>query len=150
MIYTLSGLEDPLTAKLVEDPVRPHIPHDKRFGLDRAVLALLDDDTKEVKAMVCTKFCHGAPASEEELLEDAVDLDTIVFYTIWSYDKGAGQELLKKALMQIKMEMPGIKRFVTLSPPTEMARKFHLKNGATIYWLIGTDTVNYEYKWKTT
>ncbi len=146
MIYTLSGPLDPLTAHIVDDPVRPHIPLNDRFGLDRFVFALVDDeDTNRVLAMVCTKMCHGTPASEEELLADDINLDTVVFYTIWSYDKGAGQELLRKALAKAKVEMPGIKRFITLSPPTEMARKFHLKNGATIF-RINETSVNYEYK----
>tara|TARA_R110000822_G_scaffold248132_2_gene375865 strand:- start:863 stop:1303 length:441 start_codon:yes stop_codon:yes gene_type:complete len=146
MIYTLSGPLDPLTTYVKDDPVRPHIPFEDRFGLDRFVFALVDDeDTNKVLAMVCTKMCHGAPASEEELLADDTDLDTIVFYTIWSYGKGAGQELLRKVLAKAKVEMPGVKRFVTLSPQTEMARKFHLKNGATIF-RINESSVNYEYK----
>ena len=145
MLYKLTGISDPLAEHLNNDPVRPHIPHDKRFGLDRFVYALLDDDDKQVKSMVCVKMCNGAPASEEELLEPKVDLDTIVFYTIWSYSKGAGQELLKKELNQIKFDMPGVKRFVTLSPTTEVAQRFHLKNGAVIY-RINEESVNYEYK----
>jgi len=146
MIYTLSDPSDPLTAYVKDDPVRPHIPLEDRFGLDRFVFALVDnDDTTKVLAMVCTKMCHGAPASEEELLADDTDLDTIVFYTIWSYDKGAGQELLRKVLAKAKVEMPGVNRFVTLSPQTEMARIFHLKNSATIF-RINETSVNYEYK----
>ena len=146
MIYTLLGPLDSLTAYIKDDPVRSHIPVEDRFGLDRFVFALVDDeDPNRVSAMVCTKMCHGAPASEEELLAADTDLDTIVFYTIWSYDKGAGQELLRKALAKAKVEMPGVKRFVTLSPPTEMARRFHLKNGATIF-RINESSVNYEYK----
>jgi hypothetical protein len=34
---------------------------------------------------------------------------------------------------------------VTLSPKTEMARKFHLKNGAEVF-RENPDTVNYLYK----
>ena len=40
--------------------------------------------------------------------------------------------------------MPHIKRFVTLSPKTEMAKKFHLRNGATELQENET-TVNFEY-----
>jgi hypothetical protein len=145
MIYTLTGIDDPLSKHLNEDPVRPHIPHEFRFGIDRFVYALLDDDDNQVKAMVCTKLCHGVPSNEDDLLNPSIDLDTMVFYTIWSYTKGAGQELLRKVLLQIKSEMPGVKQFVTLSPPTELARRFHLKNGATIY-RINETSVNYEYK----
>ena len=70
--------------------------------------------------------------------------DTAVFYTIWSYQSGSGISLLRSTVEKIKHDMPSIKRFITLSPKTEMARRFHLKNGA--YILRENDhTVNYEY-----
>ena len=39
---------------------------------------------------------------------------------------------------------PEITEFVTYSPKTEMARKFHLKNGASTY-RENEDSVNYKY-----
>jgi len=45
---------------------------------------------------------------------------------------------------QIKQTFPTITRFVTLSPKTEMARRFHLKNGAVVF-RENEETVNYEY-----
>ena len=38
-----------------------------------------------------------------------------------------------------------LKRFVTLSPKTELAKRFHLKNGAIVY-RENDETVNYEYQ----
>ena len=70
---------------------------------------------------------------------------TVVFYSIWSYKPGAGRELLLQTVKNIKEDYPTVTTFVTLSPPTEMARRFHLKNGATVY-RTNTETVNYEYK----
>ncbi len=61
-----------------------------------------------------------------------------------SYSPGAGQKLIMEGLQAIKQQLPSIRRFVTLSPMTEMARKFHIKNGAVVY-RINPDTVNYEY-----
>ena len=69
---------------------------------------------------------------------------TAVFYTIWSYKAGKGSELLILAVKEIQNQYPSITRFVTLSPKTELARRFHLKNGAIIF-RENTDTVNYEY-----
>ena len=43
----------------------------------------------------------------------------------------------------IKESKP-VDRYVTLSPQTEMARKFHLANGATVLEVNST-SVNYEY-----
>jgi hypothetical protein len=46
---------------------------------------------------------------------------------------------------QIKEQFPTVTRFVTLSPKTEMARRFHHKNGA-VTLRENEDTVNYEYQ----
>jgi hypothetical protein len=67
-----------------------------------------------------------------------------VFYTIWSYSPGAGQALIKAAAEWILSEFKDVKDIVTLSPQTEMARRFHLKNGATIHKENET-SVNYQY-----
>jgi hypothetical protein len=45
---------------------------------------------------------------------------------------------------QIKERFPTVTRFVTLSPKTEMARRFHHKNGATTL-RENSESVNYEY-----
>mgnify|MGYP003349730749 CR=1 FL=1 len=50
-----------------------------------------------------------------------------------------------KNIKSIKEEFPGVQTYVTLSPKTEMARRFHLKNGAGVY-RENSDTVNYIYK----
>jgi len=67
-----------------------------------------------------------------------------VFYTIWSYAAGAGKDLLEEVQDHIKASKANIKNFVTLSPKTEMARRFHHKNGATTY-RENEDTINYKY-----
>lgn len=143
MIYIIKDSLDPLANYLKDDPVRPHIPDEQRFGSNRAVLALTDNHA--VRAVVCTRLCSFIPSSEEELLQDnSENPDTAVFYTIWSYSPGAGQQLIREGLAKFKKENPNLKRFVTLSPLTELAKKFHLKNGATIFRVNDT-TVNYEY-----
>lgn len=143
MIYTITNLNDPFAEFLKDDPVRPHIPVDQRFGANRAVLALTEEG--QVSAVVCARLCSTIPSSEQELLSDQTDNpDTAVFYTIWSYKPGAGQQLIRQGLEQIKQQLPNIKRFVTLSPPTEMAKRFHLKNGAQIF-RVNEQSVNYEY-----
>ena len=67
-----------------------------------------------------------------------------MFYTIWSYRQGAGRELILNSVDRIRQDHPSIKRFVTLSPKTDMARRFHLRNGAIICQ-ENQDTINYEY-----
>ena len=77
-----------------------------------------------------------------ELVESAT---TAVFYTIWSYAAGAGRVLIQEAQKSIETEFPGIQTYVTLSPKTEMARRFHLKNGAREL-RENPNTINYIYK----
>jgi hypothetical protein len=45
---------------------------------------------------------------------------------------------------EIRRQFPTVTRFVTLSPKTEMARRFHIKNGAHVL-KENDSTVNYEY-----
>ena len=144
MIYEIKDEKDPYSYLLAEDPVRAHIPLSERFGRNRHVFALVEENL--VTAIVCCKLCNGVPASEQELLtNNCSNPNTIVFYTIWSYRPGAGQKLITEGLKLAKSKFSNVDQFVTLSPPTEMARRFHLKNGATIY-RVNEDTVNYEYK----
>jgi hypothetical protein len=67
-----------------------------------------------------------------------------VFYTIWSYVPGAGRRLITQARRWIQENRVEIRQFVTLSPPTDMARVFHLRNGAEVH-RVNVDTVNYLY-----
>jgi hypothetical protein len=95
--------------------------------------------------VTCVKFLADIPRSVDELADTVINTNTAVFYTIWSYAAGAGRELIEQAQARIKEENPEVTTYVTLSPKTEMARKFHLKNGAEIY-RENTDSVNYLYR----
>jgi len=66
-----------------------------------------------------------------------------VFYTVWSYARGAGRQMVLEASKAIKQSRP-VTRFVTLSPLTEMAERFHLRNGAQLI-ARGTECQNFEY-----
>jgi hypothetical protein len=77
----------------------------------------------------------------------AVNSTTAVFYSIWSYAQGSGRDLIKEAQNEIKLSRPEISTYVTLSPKTEMARRFHHKNGASTY-RENSDSVNYLYESK--
>lgn len=143
MIYVISNISDPYTAFVKDDPVRPHIPISERVNNNAKIFALIENE--QLAAMVCARFCNGVPANEAELLVPITEPDTIVFYTIWSYTPGAGARLINEGLEQVKDNFPNIKRFVTLSPQTKMAERFHLRNGATIF-RINSDSVNYEYQ----
>lgn len=141
MLSIITNAQDPLLDYVKDDPVRPEIPREFRVGKNRFVSALVDE---KPTAMVCVNLLDRVPTRVDELGESE-EPTTAVFYTIWSYAPGAGVRLLRATVEDIKSKHPNIKRFVTLSPKTEMARRFHMKNGATVL-SDNPDTVNYEYK----
>jgi hypothetical protein len=133
-----------------DDPVRPHLPVVWRVDPNREVFVFENNETSEVQAVICAAFCSQVPTDEGELEKFSTPTtpddpigDIVVFYTVWSYKHGAGRELVLGAAKQIKNTMP-VNRFITLSPQTEMARKFHLRNGAVVLQ-VNTTSVNYEY-----
>jgi hypothetical protein len=144
MLEKITTLTDELLTLLKDDPVRPEIPADFRVDKNSRVYVLKDDHTGLPLAVTCVKLLESIPASVQDLANVAVNTTTAVFYTIWSYAAGSGRSLIEAAQADIKESEPEVKTFVTLSPKTEMARRFHHKNGATTY-RENADSVNYEY-----
>lgn len=143
MLQFIKDLTDKLLEFIKDDPVRPEISKDFRVSDGRMVAALVDEE-RNPEAMVCVSFHDFVPETVEGLNQTTQVPTTAVFYTIWSYKSGSGKILLEEAVRGIKEQYPSVTRFVTLSPKTNMARRFHLKNGAIIL-KENTDTVNYEY-----
>lgn len=141
-LYHIKDLNDPLTKVIKDDPVRPHIPLEQRVN-DLAEILILKAG-EEVLAATCMQWLRDIPEDEQDLVELAETHNVAVFYTIWSYAPGAGAKLLQEAASWLKQEYKDVKAIVTLSPQTEMARRFHLKNGAKIRRENET-SVNYEY-----
>ena len=141
MLNLIKDSTHPLLEYIKDDPVRPDIPIDFRISKNRFVAALVGD---KLEAMVCVSLHNFVPQSVEELSNDNEELDTAIFYTIWSYRAGAASKLLFSVVEEIQKIYPSITRFVTLSPKTDMARKFHLRNGANIF-RENEHTINYEY-----
>ncbi len=143
MLEKITELTEELLKLLKDDPVRPEIPADFRVDKHGRVF-VLKNEQGETLAVTCVKFLADIPQTVEDLHTLARDSTTAVFYTIWSYASGAGRELIEQAQADIKTQMPTVNTFVTLSPKTEMARRFHLKNGAEVYRENPT-SVNYLY-----
>lgn len=126
-----------------DDPVRPHLADEQRVGPFAEVFFLVDEQD-EPMAATCVRYCEEIPSSEEELLSIGCADKAAIFYTIWSYRKGAGSKLLRNVVNHIIAHRPSVSRFVTLSPKTGLARAFHTRNGAVIF-RENDSTVNYEY-----
>lgn len=143
MLHFITDLTHKLLSFIKDDPVRPEIPTDFRVSNGRMVAALSDSED-DPEAMVCVSFHDFVPAGVDDLSNVSEVPTTAVFYTIWSYKAGKGQELLFRAVKGIQEQYPSVTRFVTLSPKTNMARRFHLKNGAIVF-RENLETINYEY-----
>jgi hypothetical protein len=135
MLRIITDIADPLLDFLKDDPVRPDIPREFRVTQHRFVAALVDE---QPRAMVCVSLKQDVPATVGDLSGDCVEP------TIWSYVSGAASELLYSTVSEIQQKFPTVTRFVTLSPKTEMAHKFHMRNGARVF-RENADTINYEY-----
>ena len=143
MLYTITCITEDLETLIKDDPVRPEIPLTDRVNINSRMYVLKDGDKTE--AVTCVKFLNSIPEAVEDMAGIVESATTAVFYTIWSYAAGAGRTLIQEAQKSIEAEFPGIDTYVTLSPKTEMARRFHLKNGAGVYRENPT-TINYIYK----
>jgi len=144
-LHHIRDITDPLALLIKDDPVRPHIPLSQRIN-DAAEILILKAG-EEVLAATCMQWLTEVPENEEDLIAFGKDKRVAVFYTIWSYKPGAGASLLKQAAQWLLTDYKDIQGIVTLSPQTEMAKRFHLKNGARVR-KTNADTVNYEYYYK--
>jgi len=144
MLHLIESLTDKFFELIYQDPVRPNVPHVDRLGANKDIFVFRDEDDK-VKAITCVSYQSSIPTKESELFETTDNPSIAVFYTIWSYVPGAGRALIFDAVRHIKETRPEITRFITLSPKTEMAKRFHTKNGAGVY-RENDETVNYEYE----
>ena len=142
-LHHIRDINDPLTRVIKDDPVRPHIPLSQRIN-DAAEILILKAG-EEILAATCMQWLKDIPEDEADLIELDKDKNVAVFYTIWSYAPGAGAALLKQAAeWLLKDHKDNVMHIVTLSPQTEMARRFHLKNGAIVHRENPT-SVNYKY-----
>jgi len=88
------------------------------------------------------KFSHDAYLQSAQRDQNIGQI--AIAYTIWSKKKGGGKLIVKEAFKKIK-KSNHLNRLVTLSPLTEMATKFHSRNGAKLLQINET-TQNFEYK----
>jgi len=137
----LKKLEPDVVENIVtDDPVRPHISAVWRTRSGREVYGLYNEE--KLRAVICVAYTDEIPTCERDLGWPGTDV--AVFYTVWSYDKGAGRDIVNTVAEHIKTTNPYVKRYVTLSPLTEMARNFHLRNGAK-FLNKHTNCQNFEY-----
>ena len=144
MLHVIHTIDDPWIELLKSDPVRPEIPWTKRVSEFSKVLVLLQDDLQP-KSVLCISFGQQVPQAEEDLFNHVSGLPTVAtLYTIWSLSRGGGRDMIDAVIPYIRLYWPSVESIVTLSPPTEMARSFHLANGAREL-RVNPTTVNFIY-----
>ena len=140
--------------EIKKDPVRPELDNNFRTSYGRKIYGVKYQD--EIHAVMCFAFTNRIPKTVKELdlmsrdafLQSATRDQQIgkiaIAYTVWSTKKGGGKLIVKEVFKMIK-KSNHLNRLVTLSPLTQMARDFHLRNGA-IEIQVNDETQNFEYK----
>ena len=137
-----------------EDPVRPELDNSFRTSYGRKIYGVKYKG--EIHAVMCFAYTNEIPKSVEELdrlSQDAHLQSTLrgqsvgkiaIAYTVWSKKRGGGKLIVKEVFKKVKRSNH-LNRLVTLSPLTNMASKFHKKNGAKLLQ-VNEKTQNFEYK----
>tara|TARA_R110001592_G_scaffold291798_1_gene561298 strand:- start:1052 stop:1504 length:453 start_codon:yes stop_codon:yes gene_type:complete len=142
MLKRLTNLTYGMAEELKKDPVRPSISPSKRIGRNKDVFYEMSNKG-EIDAVVCVTYTNDVPTDESNLF-DMPGNDIAIFYSVWSNRAGAGRKIIFDTVEVITNENNNIQRFVTLSPDTKIAERFHLRNGAIVF-RTNDNTVNYEY-----
>ena len=154
--YWIKGAElvELKSCNILDDPVRPELNLIFRRSYGRKIFGV--KYKKEIYAIMCFGFTDNIPKTVKELdlmtkdayLKSAQRDQNIgkiaIAYTIWSKKRGGGKLIVKEVFKMIKRSNH-LNRLVTLSPLTEMARNFHLNNGA-VELQVNKETQNFEYK----
>ena len=137
-----------------EDPVRPELDNVFRRSYGRKIYGV--KFMGEIHAVMCFAYTNKIPKNVEELDKFSHDAflqsaqrdqnvgQIAIAYTVWSKKKGGGKLIVNEVFKKIK-KSNHLNRLVTLSPLTEMATNFHLRNGAKLIQINET-TQNFEYK----
>ena len=127
-----------------EDPVRPGLDLAFRIDHNRKIFGLRDEDG-DICAIMCFAFTNKVPTTVEEMdeLSKGSEGNIAIAYTVWAKKRGGGKHMVNEVYKMVK-KSSRLNRLVTLSPLTEMARRFHIKNGAKELQVNETSQ-NFEY-----
>ena len=131
----LRTVNQPNEVRLEDDPVRKGYSYAFRMTEGRQIFTIPD------KAVVCTAKTDKLPITMDELqrFSSPKSDEFTIFYTVWSYEKGYGRLILNYLLPLLNTN-----RYVTLSPKTDMAVRFHTRNGAKMI-ADNRESYNFEY-----
>ena len=93
---------------------------------------------------LCELDLFSKDAHLQATLREGIQGSIAIAYTVWSLKKGGGKMIVNEVYKMIK-KSNHLNRLITLSPLTDMAEKFHLRNGAKLIQKNET-TQNFEYE----
>jgi len=149
--YVLEELDN---IDLSKDPVRPELDIEFRTSEGRKIFGLRDPEG-DICAVMCFAFTDDVPTTVEEMdqMSKAAHMSSIhkagiqgsiaIAYTVWAIKRGGGRKIVNEVYKMVK-KSNNLNRLVTLSPLTDMARNFHLANGAKELQVNETSQ-NFEY-----
>ena len=145
MNYTLDVVTEKPDLWRDGDPVRPELGVSFKTYPGREVFGLRDESGEYV-AFCCVARTLQVPWDIMSLSSFTANDGTVyVPYTVWSLKKGSGKAIINALLERVRSSEEDIRRVVTLSPRTDMARNFHLRNGAKEI-AVHVVTANFEYE----
>ena len=143
------------TCDINEDPIRPELDVKFRTSYGRKIFGVKYKN--EICAIMCFGFTNDIPKTinEFDLMTRDAHMQSAswrndnvgkiaIAYTVWSKKKGGGKLIVKEVFKKIK-NSNHLNRLITLSPLTDMARDFHLRNGAKEL-RVNKESQNFEYK----
>ena len=143
------------TCDIKEDPIRPELDVKFRTSYGRKIFGVKYKN--EICAIMCFGFTNDIPKTinEFDLMTRDAHMQSAswrnqnvgkiaIAYTVWSKKKGGGKLIVKEVFKKIK-NSNHLNRLITLSPLTDMARDFHLRNGAREL-RVNKESQNFEYK----
>ena len=143
------------TCDINEDPIRPELDVKFRTSYGRKIFGVKYKN--EICAIMCFGFTNDIPKTinEFDLMTRDAHMQSAswrnqnvgkiaIAYTVWSKKKGGGKLIVKEVFKKIK-NSNHLNRLITLSPLTDMARDFHIRNGAKEL-RVNKESQNFEYK----
>ena len=134
-----------------EDPIRPELDNKFRTSYGRKIYGVKYKN--EICAIMCFGFTNEIPKTvkEQDLMTKDAHLQSIrrdqkvgKINCLYMVKEERWINLLLKKYSKIK-KSKHLNTLITLSPLTDMARNFHLRNGA-IELQVNNETQNFEYK----
>jgi len=145
LLEVINSSKSDLVSIFRDDPVRPEISAEFRCIQPNNSVFVLRGYGGENLAVLCCSFKDYVPCSMDQLLYTNSKLGSnAIFYSVWSYSKGSGRQIIPLVQEWIKGRYSNVVGFYTYSPKGLRVQEFHISLGARVY-RENVDSINYVY-----